>query len=246
MECLGETTQTRECNTEACGVVYKISHRTGNGEWDAGARTGMYDFTLIGTEGTVGPIDCAADRSKGVYSTCTFELPTNIGKVRTVKIKNKGADMWAFTTLFVNIAGKLNARWQASGGPIKVQHWSLVELQMTNILDHDISYTITHKTGTATYDEGGRTGAYVFNLIGSLGETLPFDCNADRSAGAVGTCTVSSNSELGKLLKVRIKNKTDNHWVFKTFKVEVDGEVVANWAGSKKVPDRQTVLAVFQ
>ena len=46
------------------------------------------------------------------------------------------------------------------------------------------------------------TGVYLFTLMGSAGDTAPFDCPADRSRGAVGTCTISDAGEIGTIQKV--------------------------------------------
>jgi len=224
-------------------VVYRIGHRTGTDKYNGGSKSGAYLFTLIGTKGETDPHDCPADRSSGVYAECTFKDSAEIGKLTGMRIKNKSDNMWVFKTMFVFVDGVLRGR---SLDTERLDDYKTLTISFTYIGDEKVEYEITHRTGTSKYDEGARTGAYKFTLIGSKGSTKGQDCAADRGLGKIGTCTISDAGEIGKLQKVKIRNSSTNHWVFKTFVIKVEGKVVASWSGYKKVPDEETVSIVFK
>ena len=90
-------------------------------------------------------------------------------------------------------------------------------------------------------------GMYEFQFKGADNPyyTGWYNCKADRSKGATGTCVIRDAAELGEIEQAGIKNKGDNTWVFKSFKVKVNGKVVAKWSGSQKVGDYKTVWINF-
>ena len=239
-DCQGEASEEQDCNTQDCGVEYHITHTTGTAEHASGKTSGGYLFTLIGTEGSTGPHDCSADRTAGATGDCTITDPANIGKLKQIKIKNVSDNTWDVVSIFVEIEGVLRGRWFGSS---RIGDYKTVALSLTYIGDVEIEYVITHTTGTGKYDGGATSGAYLFTLMGSSGNTAPFDCPADRKQGAVGTCTISDAGEIGTIKKVKVQNLSDNTWVFKTFKVTVDGVLKGNWKGSKPVSDYSTVIA---
>ena len=102
------------------------------------------------------------------------------------------------------------------------------------------NYEITHKTGTGTHDSGTTSGAYLFVLIGTEGETKEHDCSADRSNGVTDSCSFQDSTNIGKLQGMRIKNKSGNTWVFVSMSVKVDGVLRGTWTGSGRVDDYQT------
>ena len=105
-----------------------------------------------------------------------------------------------------------------------------------------VNYEITHKTGTGTYDSGTTSGAYLFVLIGTEGETEEHDCSADRSNGVTDSCSFQDSTNIGKLQGMRIKNKSDNTWVFVSMSVKVDGVLRGTWEGTSTVGDYLTVV----
>ena len=101
-------------------------------------------------------------------------------------------------------------------------------------------YTIIQQTSTGTHHGGTTSGAYLFTLIGTEGETSPHDCSADRSKGSLSQCSFEDDRNIGQLKAVKIENKSSNTWVFVSMAVEVDGVVAGSWQGSFKVGDYLT------
>ena len=120
---------------------------------------------------------------------------------------------------------------------------------MTNLslyfLLFSANYEITHKTGTGTWDSGTTSGAYFFVLIGTEGETEEHDCSADRSNGVTDSCSFQDSTNIGKLQGMRIKNKSDNTWIFVSMSVKVDGILRGTWEGTSTVGDYLTVAISF-
>ena len=85
----------------------------------------------------------------------------------------------------------------------------------------------------------------MFTLIGSDGKTAEHNCRADRSKGATDSCTIRDTAKIGKLKSMKVKNTSDNKWVFVAASVEVDGVLRGRWAGSTTVNDYQTKTIVF-
>ena len=85
----------------------------------------------------------------------------------------------------------------------------------------------------------------MFTLIGSDGRTAEHNCRADRSKGATDSCTIRDTAKIGKLKSMKVKNTSDNKWVFVAASVEVDGVLRGRWAGSTTVNDYQTKTIVF-
>ena len=237
---------TDECASSAPEAnVYRITHTTGTGKYDSGQTSGGYLFTIIGADGETGEYDCAADRTGGVTASCTFKDAAQIGKVKGMRVKNLSDNQWVFVKASVEINGVLRGRWRGSK---TIEDYATRAIVFAYIGDEEVEYEITHVTGTGKWDEGARTGQYLFTFKGAGN---PFftewqDCDAKRTHGATGTCIIRDAAELGKLEKVGIKNLGTNSWTFKKFVVKVNGEVVAKWSGTKTVPDKQTVWTVFQ
>ena len=108
-----------------------------------------------------------------------------------------------------------------------------------------VTYRIGHRTGTDKYNGGSKSGAYFFTLIGTEGETDPHDCPADRSSGVYAECTFKDSAEIGKLTGMRIKNKSDNMWVFKTMFVFVDGVLRGRSLDTERLDDYKTLTISF-
>ena len=109
-----------------------------------------------------------------------------------------------------------------------------------------VNYQITHTTGTGTHHGGTTTGAYLFTLIGTEGETQEHDCSADRNEGVTSKCTFQDPADIGKLKGMRIKNKSDNTWVFVSMLVKIDGVLRGRWQGTSTVPDYKTATISFE
>ena len=109
-----------------------------------------------------------------------------------------------------------------------------------------VNYHITHTTSTGTYHGGSTTGAYLFTLIGTTGETDEHDCWADRKEGATGQCTFSDPADIGKLKGMRIRNKSGNTWVFVSMFVKIDGVLRGSWQGTSTVGDYLTATINFE
>ena len=101
-------------------------------------------------------------------------------------------------------------------------------------------YTIIQQTSTGTHHGGTKSGAYLFTLIGTEGETSPHDCSADRSEGSQSRCSFEDDKNIGQLKAVKIENKSDDTWIFVSMAVEVDGVVAGRWHGSMTVGDYLT------
>ena len=101
-------------------------------------------------------------------------------------------------------------------------------------------YTIIQQTSTGSNHGGSTSGAYLFTLIGTEGETSPHDCSADRSKGSLSQCSFEDDRNIGQLRAVKIKNKSSDTWVFVSMDVEVDGVVAGRWHGSATVGDYLT------
>ena len=101
-------------------------------------------------------------------------------------------------------------------------------------------YTIIQQTSTGTHHGGTTSGAYLFTLIGTEGETSPHDCSADRSEGSQSQCSFEDDRNIGQLKAVKIENTSDNTWIFGSMAVEVDGVVAGRWHGSMTVGDYLT------
>ena len=106
-------------------------------------------------------------------------------------------------------------------------------------------YKITHTTGTGTHDGGATSGAYLFTIIGHDGTTGEHDCSADRSKGTTATCTIRDTAKIGKLKSMRVKNTSNNKWVFVDVSVKVNNVLRGRWAGSQAVDDYKTKTIVF-
>jgi len=161
-----------------------------------------------------------------------------------MRVKNVSNNKWVFVSASVEVDGVLRGRW---AGSTTVDDYKTRTIVFTYIGDQVIEYEITHVTGTGTNDEGANTGMYDFQF---KGKNNPYytgwhNCNADRSRGATGKCVIRDAAEIGDIEQAGIKNKGNNHWVFKSFKVKINGKVVANWSGSKKVSDYKTVFINF-
>merc|ERR1712025_1516057 len=107
-------------------------------------------------------------------------------------------------------------------------------------------YKITHTTGTGKYHGGRTSGAYFFTLVGENGSTEAHDCPADRSEGVTASCTFKDATDIGKLLKMTVENKSDNSWTYTQATVEIDGVVQGTWKGTKPIGDYETRTIVFQ
>ena len=108
-----------------------------------------------------------------------------------------------------------------------------------------VNYHITHTTGKGKYDGGSTTGAYLFTLIGTTGETDEHDCSADRKQGVTSQCTFQDPADIGSLKGMRIKNKSDNTWVFVSMLVKINGDLRGRWQGTSTVPDYKTANIQF-
>ena len=237
---------TDECASSAPEAnVFRITHTTGTGKYDSGKTSGGYLFTIIGADGETGEHDCPADRSAGTTASCSFKDAAQIGKVTGMRVKNLSDNQWVFVKASVEINGVLRGRWRGSK---TIEDYATRAIVFAYIGDEEVEYEITHVTGTGKWDEGARTGQYLFTFKGAGKPFFTdwYDCDAKRTHGATGTCIIRDAAELGKLEKVGIKNLGTNSWTFKKFVVKVNGEVVATWSGTKTVPDKQTVWTVFQ
>ncbi|KAL5271984.1 hypothetical protein ACHWQZ_G000247 [Mnemiopsis leidyi] len=243
--CKGSATEERDCNTQACATLYRITHTTGKAKYDGGVTSGGYLFTIVGDSGETGEHDCSADRSEGVTDSCTIKDSAQIGKVKSMRVRNLSDNHWRFEKASVEIDGVLRGRWHGSQ---MIKDYGTGEIVFTYIGDKEVEYEITHVTGTGRHDGGGTTGKYLFTFKGANNPffTDYYDCDANRAPGATGTCIIRDAAELGKLEQVGIKNLSSDTWVFKKFVVKVNGVVVATWSGTKSVPDYQSVWVDFQ
>ena len=108
-----------------------------------------------------------------------------------------------------------------------------------------VEYTLIQETGTGTYAEGKSSGAYLFTLIGSKDETDPHDCEADRAKAAVSECSFEDGTEIGKLIRMRIKNKSNDIWKVVGMDVKMNGVLVGSWKGYVYVGDYGTNSFTF-
>ena len=129
-DCEGDGTETERCFEQPCYPLYNIRHTTGTAKGDAGARSGAYFFTLIGSTGETGEHDCPADRYNGSYGQCSFRDPHKIGKLKSVRIENKSNNSWTFVSMAVQINGAVSGRWSGTG---KVEEHELLTVNLTDI-----------------------------------------------------------------------------------------------------------------
>ena len=108
-----------------------------------------------------------------------------------------------------------------------------------------VEYTLIQETGTGTNAGGMSSGAYFFTLIGSKDETVPHDCVADRDKASVSECSFEDGTEIGKLKRMRIKNKTDDTWVVVGVDVKINGVLTGSWKGYVSVGDYSTKSFTF-
>ena len=87
------------------------------------------------------------------------------------------------------------------------------------------------------HNSGTTSGAYLFVLIGTEGETEEHDCSADRSQGVTDSCSFQDSTNIGKLQAMRIENTSGNTWVFVSMSVKVDGVLRGTWEGTSTVDD---------
>ena len=83
--------------------------------------------------------------------------------------------------------------------------------------------------------------------IGEVDETIYHDCPADRSHGITSTCTFEDSVKIGKLKAMKIKNTSDNRWIFTSISVEIDGVLrgALKKETSLKAHSKQTLNLVY-
>ena len=89
----------------------------------------------------------------------------------------------------------------------------LITDQASFLGERNTHYTIQHETGKGGWDAGDTEG-YMFTIVGTKGETAPFDCSAARTQGATGECTMEDVPDIGNIKEVKIYNSGDNYWCF--------------------------------
>ena len=123
--------------------------------------------------------------------------------------------------------------------------WGVVDKTLQHCL-FSVNYQITHTTSTGEHHDGTNSGAYLFTLIGTAGETAQHDCSANRAKGVTAHCTFQDPAHIGKLKGMRVKNKSDNTWVFVSMSVQIDGVLKGRWQGTSTVPDYKTATINFE
>ena len=103
-----------------------------------------------------------------------------------------------------------------------------------------MQYLITHTTGTGKWDDGNYSGSHFFTLIGDLGETGSHDCPALRPRGKTASCTFEDGTNIGKLLRMRIKNTSGNNWSFTRLFVAVNGDLRGSRTTRKTISSHRT------
>ena len=71
-------------------------------------------FTLIGSDGRTGEHNCRADRSKGATDSCTIRDTAEIGKLKSMRVKNTSSNKWVIVSATVQVDGVLRGRWDGS------------------------------------------------------------------------------------------------------------------------------------
>ena len=115
-----------------------------------------------------------------------------------------------------------------------------------NLIYPSVIYTITHKTGEETNNDGSSDpGDYLFTLIGTEGETGEHACVANRGLGVTDSCTIEDAANIGQLTSMKVENLSDDSWVIKDVSVKVNGVLQGTWSGFMKFGDYATKTVNF-
>ena len=98
---------------------------------------------------------------------------------------------------------------------------------------------MTHETGSGRWDGGSRDEIFI-RLLGSEGETDEHICRANRTRGAIGSCSFLDADKLGHIKGLWIRNTGDDFWALRRIEIKVNGVEKGVWVGSRGIGGTRT------